>query len=269
MKIQVTESTLFVQRLLQTYNTWTVHSIYRKTINLQNGSNLIALQAQNSPISPISLITNYDDDSFAKISLAVGQKIEKNMLDLSSTSFFDTQIAPAPEIILSMSDTIKNIIDSSQANGFNLIFSQSPKVKDDFLLSAASKRFEEITVLLKAQKWQEGSEKLTSLLGLGIGLTPSGDDFLCGFLAGMVLMNNKHHPLYKLLRQSILNSLERTNPISQAFLRCACQEQFSQTIVNIKNSPSFDRLFKDIKAIGHSSGVDTICGVYYAIIILK
>lgn len=268
MKIQIKQSTFFANNLLKTYNEWTVHSIYRKTVNLQNGSNLIALQANHSPLSPISLITSYDEDTFAELPFVIAQKVNISNLDLSSTEFFNTQLTPSPEIICEMTPVIKKVIESSQANGFNLIFSKSPKVNDDFLLLAASKKLEEITLLLKAQKWQESSEKLTSLIGLGIGLTPSGDDFLCGFLAGMILKGKDQHPLYTLLRQSILNSLERTNPISQAFLHCACQKQFSLTTCNIKNSPSFDRLFQDIQSIGHSSGADTLCGVFLAVSVL-
>ena len=70
---------------------------------------------------------------------------------------------------------------------------------------------------------------LCHLIGLGIGLTPSGDDFLCGFLAGLRLSDGSSVFL-PFLEQHILHTLDRTNEISAAFLRCAVLGQFSAPV---------------------------------------
>ena len=53
----ITDTSDYLNELLSGETSGTVHSVYRKTINLSIGGTLAALQAKGSPISPISLIT--------------------------------------------------------------------------------------------------------------------------------------------------------------------------------------------------------------------
>lgn len=50
----------------------TVHSVYRKTINLSIGGTLAALQAKGSPISPISLITTLTSEEMESLEISAG-----------------------------------------------------------------------------------------------------------------------------------------------------------------------------------------------------
>ena len=94
------------------------------------------------------------------------------------------------------------------------------------------------------------------LIWLGIGLTPSGDDFLCGFLAGLRLSNGS---------SLFLHTLDRTNEISAAFLRCAAFGQFS-TPVHLLTDPNVTarQIYLVFSSISHSSDIDTLCGIYIA-----
>ena len=100
-------------------------------------------------------------------------------------------------------------------------------------------------------------------MGLGIGLTPSGDDFLCGVLAGLILLGKQDTEDFHHLSTEISQNLTRTNAISTAFLRCAMEGQFSEAIVTL-GSVAFSQSQQMFHAIGHSSGADTLCGLYFA-----
>ena len=76
-----------------------------------------------------------------------------------------------------------------------MIFNQ--RVNDDtsMMLVAAKKKIERCTRLYRNKKYTETGIELARLIGLGIGLTPSGDDFLCGVLAGFLQgKQNPHFP---------------------------------------------------------------------------
>ena len=60
MKQFITETMSFASGILSHISEGMVHSVYRKTINVQMGSSLVALQAAGSPLSPVSLITGLD-----------------------------------------------------------------------------------------------------------------------------------------------------------------------------------------------------------------
>ena len=59
-----TDTSDYLNELLSGETSGTVHSVYRKTINLSIGGTLAALQAKGSPISPISLITTLTSEKW-------------------------------------------------------------------------------------------------------------------------------------------------------------------------------------------------------------
>ncbi|MCD7993626.1 MAG: DUF2877 domain-containing protein, partial [Clostridia bacterium] len=99
----------------------------------------------------------------------------------------------------------------------------------------------------------------------GIGLTPSGDDFLCGVLAGLILRGKENHPFALSLRREITSRRFDTNDISRAFLDCSVQCHFSPAVNSLADLPSSEGILKVFSAIGHSSGIDTLCGVAYGL----
>ena len=70
-------------------------------------------------------------------------------------------------------------------------------------------------------RFVDAASELNRMIGLGIGLTPSGDDFLCGILAGFILSGHQDHLFFRSLRKQIAENLDRTNELSGAFLQCA------------------------------------------------
>lgn len=105
----------------------------------------------------------------------------------------------------------------------------------------------------------------TSLVGLGVGLTPSGDDFLVGLLAGL---QAGHHPMRRGIADGILGSVAgRTTQVSQHFLQCAGLGHFSESIHKLLRAvargpigavhASVDRILGS----GATSGFDLLVGI--------
>jgi hypothetical protein len=110
------------------------------------------------------------------------------------------------------------------------------------------------------------------LIGLGVGLTPSGDDFLVGLLAGLEATS---HPLRQCVATTIVEqSPGRTTRIGAASLahaaRGAYAERLSDVIVALRpeyddGSPSLSTRIDRAMAFGATSGADTLVGLFAAI----
>ena len=75
---------------------------------------------------------------------------------------------------------------------------------------------------------------LAALIGLGPGLTPSGDDFLCGVMATLHYLGGS--AVARRLAEGVLAAAAETNLISAAYLRCAAEGETSEVLFNALSS---------------------------------
>lgn len=112
---------------------------------------------------------------------------------------------------------------------------------------------------------------LTALIGLGSGLTPSGDDLLVGFLAGLwcTLRNDqKRLAFLAQLSESIIALSLRTNDISRNYLIHAARGKVASRLKDLTESLSrgeeTEMLLQTAEAamqVGHTSGMDAVTGL--------
>jgi hypothetical protein len=126
------------------------------------------------------------------------------------------------------------------------------------------------------------------LAGFGPGLTPAGDDFLCGFMAALRSRAAEDENLESFLDRVGAAALgkggltERTNDISAAFLADAVEGRFGAALVVFanaalgcealridgaaggRNSYCLEKTVADLGALGHSSGTDAAAGFLFA-----
>jgi len=107
------------------------------------------------------------------------------------------------------------------------------------------------------------------LIGLGPGLTPSGDDFLGGMLIALHALR-VHAAADKLGTWVLARAGDRTHRISRAHLECAAEGEgagaLHETLAAISSprSPGLGRCLEALGRIGHSSGWDALAGVVAA-----
>lgn len=274
----IQRTTALVRQLLSARTTGTVHSVYRKTINLSFDGTLVALQAAGSPLSPISLITTLAGQEMSHLPVSAGLPVSltADTIHLAETAFcldaaetVETVLMPVSESDLpSLTAQIRSILKHSTKGGFRNILFPSDKptqLGEQLVLAAAENHMNLCSQELCLFHYTTAAHSLSSLIGLGIGLTPSGDDFLCGVLAGLILRNGTDHPFSAALQEQITQKLPDTNDISRAFLHCALQGQFSEAICSLRHASDAAQLSAAFSAIGHSSGMDTLCGILYAL----
>ena len=121
-----------------------------------------------------------------------------------------------------------------------------------------------------AQKWSDPPPSVMTLLGLGPGLTPSGDDFLGGVLITLRALGQTEAAA-KLAEWLLPLARERTSRISYAHLACAARGEGGATLHKVlsmlctSRAAQMDRCLKAIGRYGHSSGWDALAGVILAV----
>lgn len=141
---------------------------------------------------------------------------------------------------------------------------------DDVMIMAIQQRLQQsISALLAGlEKDEIAEEALIGLIGLGLGLTPSGDDFLCGLLSALHLPISPYHHLQEALVQSVQTYLSQTHLISSAFLKDACMAQIGaplQALINTlfqvnRQLSEIEMAIHQLTALGHRSGYDLLSG---------
>ena len=112
---------------------------------------------------------------------------------------------------------------------------------------------------------------IESVIGLGPGLTPSGDDFLVGHLAGLwcTAGNNPSRMRFlTALGPELLQAARHTNEISCAHLRSAVKGNFSEPIATLVQQLKQSNNMNSVRAAtqaalqaGHTSGSDGVLGL--------
>ncbi len=109
------------------------------------------------------------------------------------------------------------------------------------------------------------------LIGVGEGLTPSGDDFNCGFAAALIYLKGIGiaDALLQIHQSELPKVWDTTTTISREYLMYAHEGMFNEWVIRL-----FDYCFKgkdivptlnEIKTIGHSSGSDFLTGLYFGL----
>ena len=112
---------------------------------------------------------------------------------------------------------------------------------------------------------------IDTLIGLGTGLTPSGDDLLVGYLAGLwcaVLDKSERVQFISDLGKALACLSRKTNDISRTYLYHASRGQVSSLLTNLAETiclgGNSDRLLDTAKTamqVGHTSGMDAVTGL--------
>lgn len=123
----------------------------------------------------------------------------------------------------------------------------------------------------------QAGESCNKLIGLGTGLTPSGDDLLVGYLAGLrstVRDRKEQSDFLEALGEMLRTAAKQTNEISQAYLVQAAFGQVSsgltrliEAIGNGWQPARLSQAAERVMNFGHTSGMDTLTGLLVGLIL--
>lgn len=122
-------------------------------------------------------------------------------------------------------------------------------------------------IAVKSQNKELFNYTAAAVLGLGLGLTPSGDDFLVGFLSASHFFDALTP--FDFFLKNIKIDYTKTNFISAGYLRHSYEGRISELIANTvvsvsEKKPYTDFWLKNLVSTGDTSGYDTLLGILTA-----
>lgn len=263
-----------------------IHSAYRRTINLRfPGDHLVCLHGGRDLVAPFGIALGRDFDSPAFERIAPGVRvvaadgtlrIPEVAVDVAigGAAVWEPEARPRPlgsdaaarhaeilEAVLLQHDNpdgLAGLVDGADATP--LLRRARPCAER--LQQALARR--DISGVLAAAE---------PLMGLGPGLTPSGDDFLAGFLGTALLAAPAAGPLLRTVGPQLLRLAEtRTTLLSRAFLAHALEgvlapplDALAAAMLDGADRPAVAHAARAACTLGHTSGMDAVTGMVFAL----
>lgn len=271
--------------LLHRHTPWVgrVHSCYARILNIQAPSGqLLTLQGQGALQAPCAASLAEDIETcLAHLSpgdLVVQGDHPSAALQLMATSatIWDGRLCPLAagtttvQLRSASTQLAAWLAQHASQRGITPVLA-ALNASDPLPLSRLHRRvFDGLTPIHTKRSVSTASilQMATQLIGLGEGLTPSGDDLIVGFLA--VLHMAGQNSLILSWPELIVPCLTNTPDLSGAFLRCAQEGHFSEPLVRLVlalydvESPDWTAYAARLARVGHSSGVDAMVGIAIA-----
>lgn len=279
-----------------------VHSTFQRVVNISlPGNNLISISRSDVSNSPTNVVTDLsivEDYRKYEIRPDMTVSVKDNVMRLGFmfinleeatrwtpaiykelTGLPITQIAVNISRLAHWADSLPDSyglaffiphISALLAGDFNM-----PSCSDHFLEIA----FSAITGLCRSLQQADRiglRENTAKLIGLGPGLTPSGDDLLAGLMASLIYTQKitnrpKAFPIQELCNTVCDLARTRTNDISRQLLTFAAKGEVPETMetfilaVLTKPEAELEPAARQLTNVGASSGSDQLLGIILGI----
>lgn len=264
-----------------------IHSVYNQVLNLIDQKNKIySIIIRNFDNLPAALKVD-SLLSFKSLGITLDDKI---IVDSETIKIADKLIIYLENKEFRVWDTKLNSLSKINGNNIkNNLIKSTKKLSEESNFRGASYFYLSFYYNLKnnrkiglVEKYLSGEIKKNiiemeidkknplSIIGLGLGLTPSGDDFLTGYLGVMGIMNLEYSKkIFNNFKNKILESDFSTTDISRAMLlnilNLKARGKISDFIYSINQDfKTFDKALDNVLTIGSTSGCDIAVGVLTA-----
>lgn len=271
MKIQPEAVSAELMKILKDNEEYTVHSCFEKGFNIKVNEFLCFVGNRQNTKLPYGILLK-EQHVFPLLELMDGRKLSfiwnKDKMQLSSEeitielkeclcfSSLLKQRHNKPQDIYF--DFLKDNIDMNLKTGLGLSLLQ--------LINDKNERREKLYFSFQSKEEDSIRSALLEWIGYGLGLTPSGDDFLVG-----ILFANKINPILGENFLQVLLGLVReqkyTTDISTHYYMSAFENCYNDALLDIyhglltADKGMLKRSIVKILQFGHTSGCDIMAGV--------
>ncbi len=254
-----------------------LHSSFKHVCNLiTDNGDFIPLISKDVPMQVMSI----------KLDISEFQNFENTRFELFLSDFESTEIwNPEPHFlkniiseteIISRLEKIKYIIlKYGKLEGLGSLVTElySENHNSNIYCDFAKPRIIKLLDAVKNNDTGNISRYAKKIIGFGIGLTPSADDFLAGFMLSAIYlkgMQNKDLSKIKNINKNIVSDMNTTK-VSSEMLKFAAIGESSENVRDFFLSffgGTEDALFISAKSVlenGSTSGTDCLAGIYTGI----
>jgi len=252
-----------------------IHSVFDHAISLEIASNLIGIVNQKFGNSPYNICIRQDKTfCFSRFQGMEGHpvSIDNDIMSLPRNFKIDFRQCHdwSPDHEINAIKVATNYQDG--VTHFSQLLNKTIQI--DGIQSHQDKTIGIHRLIFRASP-QEIRCRIRDLIGLGIGLTPSGDDFLAGLMGLLViarhkgLLNQRTSKVLDILKDCVSQNTDKTTPHSGMLLMGATNGWLPERVLTmirciLEASDTIETALRQVLSIGHSSGYDCCQGIYSA-----
>jgi hypothetical protein len=249
-----------------------VHSVFQRVVNLQrDDGELFTIACRDLDDAPNTLVV--EAAGFARSGLAPGDAFETldghvgigewARIDLDDATSWDPRLPRYPADDARLRANLALAHRQLDRHGLGLGEHAAAAAAADLLAGHAGA----LCLALRGGDVEAACTEAKALVGLGPGLTPSGDDFLVGFFAVLHLPGSPGE-VFTSVCLAVLSDVERrTNAISAAALKAAAQGRVRASLHALIGElvagerAGVESALSRVLAIGSTSGADIAGGL--------
>ena len=250
-----------------------LHSAFNNALNFRGPRGvMVSLVSRKTGNGPLNVVMKHLPRGARRLKVTkLAFYIDENRLEADPETNYDSAVPRLPLDPALFKENLYTLRDFLGAN--------APAKSMCFLFSfSAEKSFRTVFERTMLEGMKKGAALIETgdyakgarcLRGLGFGLTPSGDDFLCGVLTGLSFVEINLPADLSFVKDSIYDKAVTRNLISGSFTYCAYNGRVNEKTGKLLTAlAGFDnkRLIMAAKAslrTGHTSGADFCAGLIY------
>ncbi|HNW44776.1 MAG TPA: DUF2877 domain-containing protein [Elusimicrobiales bacterium] len=251
-----------------------LHSAFANAINFRKGKLIVSLVPPRTGAGPLNLVIKQLPAGARRLRASRFYfYLDENRLRKEPGALYASDIPPAspePETVQVNAAALAAIlVRRAQPKSLAFIF-------DAALEKSFSRVFEKLMLarFKKAVSYFKGGDYprgVKIMRGLGFGLTPSGDDFISGLLAGFNYALRTLRFDTRARIEEVYKHAEGTNLISNAFIRASYEGKVNAKVRRLMSALSAGGAGELAAAAaealesGHTSGADFCAGLLFAV----
>lgn len=261
----------------------TVVNIFNNVINIETSHPISLITLANAQVIQAPFMMKVKEESafaYLRQSVTIGDVIKLNdkgnlslkddQLIFRSSTRWQSLIPPMEVNKMKLSDfknQVNNFLENQENPGGILNAYRMKTTSNDELPRSKSIYDSYFRQLLQQLGEQFDGESLKQFIGLGVGLTPSGDDFIVGILAVLYHYGSEGRSLQEIKNQIRPDYIEgKTTRVSKYMLQFALEGKFNEALLGIfHEKPLTKHSLNRVKSIGSTSGTDMLSGVGFAL----
>lgn len=250
-----------------------LHSAFANAINFSRGPLIVSLVPPRAGAGPLNLVVAQLPPGAKKLrSTRFYFYVDENRLRKEPEARYDSSVPENadPDKVLSGLNAFTGML-VRWAPPLSLAFIFEPALEKGFTRTFERHLLASFKKGVAHFRAGDCARGVKALRGLGLGLTPSGDDFISGLLAG-------YNFAMRGMRFDTAARIERiyfhaggSNPISDSFLRCSYEGRVNAKVLRLMKALSgggraeLAAAAKAALASGHTSGADFCSGLVFAL----
>ena len=272
----------FLNRIVNLKFTGFVHSTFNRTFNIKSFENgdLYTIACRKLDNGPNTLIIDVDNMKLMEIEVNERVRVEKNLMyigdkliiSIDKINKWESILPTYPNKVETLKQNLMKMKEYITIHGAGGGIKKNDIPQNPFE-TEVSNMLEKRTLLLFNELLNESISSAlphaVSLVGLGPGLTPSGDDFLTGLFTVFNMKNSPFYPHRSFCEDVLKKANTLTNDISYMTMKKAAIGKVRESIISLLSSllvEDDDDLILSMNKllnIGSSSGTDIAYGIVF------